>query len=313
MILFLIIIPLMFAFSQQDKRSIITGRLLDEETNQPLENVIIFLSNTPIGTSSGIDGTFRIANIPIGTYELVFSRIGYERQIIPLQIVKDDSLYFEIKSKPQPVRTKEVEILGERLEEAKPYLNLFFPQEMPGVYCIYGKISSIPIGILFTDSAFYMYSIETTVIDSQKYIQLWLLYKNLSETPYDINPMKYLRLHVKGKTLTAQEIPPSFPAIIIPALDTQKIVSRILETFGVTLEALATKQSVFEWELHHSDLLFTMSPRPAILRPSKFNPAREGSLSATLYNIFQNSVNVGIMQRYLVFPENSINGYIYFP
>ncbi|MBI4811656.1 MAG: carboxypeptidase-like regulatory domain-containing protein [Ignavibacteriales bacterium] len=296
--------------SEEDVKTIVTGKISDVETGELLVNVIVFLSQTPLGSSSGKDGKFRIANIPNGDYEIVISRVGYERQIITLQISKPESLYYEIKLRPQPVQTKEVEIISEAPEDAKQF---FFPKENPGMFCIYGKVSTIPIGVFFADSALYMYSLEPVILDSVKYIRLWLLYKNLSQTQYDFNPRKLLKLHMKGKTYSIKEIPPDLHSFILPLIDTQQIISRIAETVGSSLEALATRQSVFKWEMEHTNLLFIMSPRPAIIRPSNMSPAREGSLSARLYSIFTNSVNVGIMKRYIVYPGNSVNGYVYFP
>ncbi|MDI6767240.1 MAG: carboxypeptidase-like regulatory domain-containing protein, partial [Bacteroidota bacterium] len=327
--LYVFVIPsIQLLCAQQDTGTVLSGRISDIESGDPLENVIVFLSNTPIGTSSGKDGIFRIASVFTGEYEMVISRVGYERQIITLKVVKPESLYFEIKLQPQPVRTKEVEIIAEAPEDVKPF---FFPKDNPGMFCMYGKVSTIPIGVFFADSALYMYTLEPVVLDSVKYIRLWLLYKNLSQTQYDFNPRKLLKLHMKGKTYSIKEIPPDLPSAILPLIDTQQIISRITETVGSSLEALATKHTLFINEQSHFELLLALenllkkekTTRYGYIikqkiktendKPLKYYPSTNGSFSSRLYTIFQNSVNVGIMKRYLVFPENSINGYIYFP
>jgi hypothetical protein len=309
----LLVLPFTLSFSQQERPAIIAGEVNDAESGASLEDAIVFLSNTPLGTSTGKEGKFILRNIPVGEYELVVSRVGYERQTLSIKLEEPESLYYKIKLKPEPVKTKGIDVVGERAEGARQALGLFFPHEGDNAYCIYGTVSSLPIGVLFIDSAIYMYSLDTAVVDSAKYIRLWLLFKNLSKTRYDFNPKEIIKLYIKGKSYSAKEIPPDMPTAIFPLIDTQRIISRISETVGTSLKALATKQTVFEWEQYHSNLLFTMGPRPAILRPSSFNPAREGSLSSILYDIFTNSVNVGILQRYTVYPDNSLNGFVYFP
>ncbi len=47
--------------------------------------------------------------------------------------------------------------------------------------------------------------------------------------------------------------------------------------------------------------------------PSSFAPARDASLSGRLYNTYMGSVNVGLLGRNLVYPANSLRGYLYFP
>jgi hypothetical protein len=313
-LLFFVTILLFATLSAQKKEgATITGRLSDSENGIPLENAIVFLSNTPYGTSTGIDGRFLLSNVAPGEYELTVSRVGYERQTFSLNVTAADTFFFDIKLKPVPVRINGVEVETVRPEEIQP--KLFFPKPSDGFYCIYGRVNKPPIGILFTDSAFYMCALSPVIIDSSKYIELWLLYKNLSKTPYDLNPLQCLRLRVKGKALTNQEILPSSPGLIIPAIDTQEVRTAISESFGSTLEILATKQSAFEWEKSYVDLQgrIGFGPRVWVPKPEKLPPAREGSLSATLYSIFQSSVNVGIMKRYTIFPGNSVNGYTYFP
>lgn len=55
----------------------IGGTVVDARTQQPLGSVQVSLSNTAWGTVTGNDGTFRIANVPAGTYYLQTKFIGY--------------------------------------------------------------------------------------------------------------------------------------------------------------------------------------------------------------------------------------------
>jgi len=294
---------------------VVTGRIVDSETGNPLENAIVFLANTPVGSSSGKDGTFRILYIPIGQFELVVSCIGYKRQSISLNIVKPESLYYEIRLQAQPIPTGGVEILGKRPEGLKPDQYTFFPKESPNTYCIYGAGSSMPVGIFFADSAFYMYALDTAIVDSEKYIRLWLLYLNLSQRPYDFDPMKCAKLHMSGKKSTYKDVSPDAPERILTVVRKQDAMDSISKTIAPQLKKLATLQTEFQWEEWWTGTLGEsgMHPRPFARKPFIFAPSSKGTLSSGLYEILTNSLNDGILKRYSVFPENSVNGYIYFP
>jgi len=71
-----------YAYSQQKVGSL-KGKVIDVRTQQPLENVIIKFINTKIFGVSDIRGNFIILNIPMGNYNIGFSRHGYQTLIFP--------------------------------------------------------------------------------------------------------------------------------------------------------------------------------------------------------------------------------------
>lgn len=66
----------------------VTGKLLDEETGQPLTDVTIRIGNK--GTTSDADGSFTIAIAP-GKYEAEISSVGYGKKIISDIEIKENS------------------------------------------------------------------------------------------------------------------------------------------------------------------------------------------------------------------------------
>lgn len=56
----------------------ITGKVLDKNTQQPLEAVNIQVDGTSRGTSTDSAGYFHITNIPVGTHSVLFSSLGYK-------------------------------------------------------------------------------------------------------------------------------------------------------------------------------------------------------------------------------------------
>ena len=68
------------AASAQTGTGIITGRIVDRQSQQPLENAQIRLIGTQRGTQTDRSGAYRITGVPAGTVSLVAQRIGYGQQ-----------------------------------------------------------------------------------------------------------------------------------------------------------------------------------------------------------------------------------------
>ena len=55
----------------------ITGKVTDAKTGEPLAVAGVVVQGTQIGTMTANDGTYRLANVPLGTQTLIARRIGY--------------------------------------------------------------------------------------------------------------------------------------------------------------------------------------------------------------------------------------------
>ena len=279
--------------------AVVSGRITDEESGAPLESVIAFLANTPIGTSTGRDGRFRIRNIPLGAYDLVLSRVGYERQVVPLAMTKPESLFYQIRLKPRPVETPGVDVLGERSRLGLRAGDLFFPKESRGGYCLYGTAVSMPVGVLFTDSAFYMYNLDTAIVDSEKYMRLWLLYKNQSQSPCEFDPAKCVKMSFSGKPRSYRDISPVGTPDILAHIGDQVLQERIRGGVIRSLSAdAALQQRVFTlWKKHG------------------WPPGDErGPLAPiSVAGVARSCVDDGILKRHVVYPDNCVNGFVFFP
>ncbi len=67
---------------------IVSGWVRDEKTQNPLVGVNVHLNGTLIGTSTDKYGNYEIKKIPPGSYELIFSYVGYDVVSHPL-LIKD--------------------------------------------------------------------------------------------------------------------------------------------------------------------------------------------------------------------------------
>jgi iron complex outermembrane receptor protein len=83
------------AFSQNCNLSV-TGFIIDENTNQPLEFVNVYNQETLDGTASNERGYFELKNICKGKYHFIFSHVSGERHSIFFNVEKDTVLYIEI-------------------------------------------------------------------------------------------------------------------------------------------------------------------------------------------------------------------------
>lgn len=78
---FICFTTLLFA---QDK-GILKGRILDDN-NLPLPGATVLIESLKTGTTSNFDGNFTMVNLPVGTYDLTVSYIGFETQNISVEI-----------------------------------------------------------------------------------------------------------------------------------------------------------------------------------------------------------------------------------
>lgn len=85
---FLILLFNPFAFSQ-DLTQTVRGKIVDTDNQLPLIGAyLVILGTEPqIGTSTDLNGEFRLENIPVGRITLQLSYIGYEKQTIPNIVV----------------------------------------------------------------------------------------------------------------------------------------------------------------------------------------------------------------------------------
>jgi hypothetical protein len=191
---------------------------------------------------------------------------------------------------------------------------IFVPQELLWVSAFYRN--GLPIGTVNEDSSFMMVSLEPVEITGEKYMRLWFLYKNNSSVPFLLEPLKIVKLDIKGGNKSYDEITPESPAKILAHIENEVAITLILQGIGGVLKALNTEpttishQSIIsppvgeKWELNDK-----AEKSQAIIDKTLLTM----STTAHLYDIFKNSINTGILRRNTVFPNESVNGYIYFP
>jgi len=76
-IILLLLIILIIPVKAQEEKGVIYGRVSDAVSNEPLIGVNIILEGTNFGDATDINGRYEIKGIPVNTYQLKASIIGY--------------------------------------------------------------------------------------------------------------------------------------------------------------------------------------------------------------------------------------------
>jgi len=98
----------------------LSGLIKDIKTNKVLEfaNVAVYQKDTEIiktGTMSGVDGTFRVFNVPAGEYYLIISYMGYEQKQFDGVILNGKSVDVgSIMLNPTALKMKDVLVEAEK-------------------------------------------------------------------------------------------------------------------------------------------------------------------------------------------------------
>ena len=95
-------------FAQGSRNGQIKGTVIDNTLNEPLIGVNVGLQGTSIGSPTDIDGKFLINRVPVGTYTLVASSIGYKTFQAEIQVTSGQTLEFNITLEQEAVEGEEV-------------------------------------------------------------------------------------------------------------------------------------------------------------------------------------------------------------
>jgi hypothetical protein len=89
----------------------ILGRILDEETGEPILSATIYISETRSGAVSDFNGFVSLTLKP-GSYNALFEYLGYGKKKYQLEVLSDGS--FSITMKKSVIQMKEVVVYGDR-------------------------------------------------------------------------------------------------------------------------------------------------------------------------------------------------------
>ncbi|MEN0003538.1 MAG: TonB-dependent receptor [Bacteroidota bacterium] len=101
------------SFAQQG--SLLSGTILDGGSREPLAFANVGIVDLGIGTSTDLDGRFKLANIRAGTFEVTFSYLGYETQTRQITFTKGEEFTIELSLQPEGMLLGEIVVNGQAM------------------------------------------------------------------------------------------------------------------------------------------------------------------------------------------------------
>lgn len=102
----------------------ISGQIADAATGNVLPHANVFLANTTLGAATDAEGRYVIRSVPVGTYELVVSLLGYEMQKTSVRITTDNAVV-HLRLKATTLEMSQIEVLATPDREWRKNLQKF--------------------------------------------------------------------------------------------------------------------------------------------------------------------------------------------
>lgn len=102
-----------YLFSQSTGK--IRGKVLSQDTNEPLVGANVLIVGTNQGAATGIDGSFIIINVRPGIYSIRFGYVGYQTKVIENIVVNSDqTTTLNVTLEPTTLVGQEVVVVAKR-------------------------------------------------------------------------------------------------------------------------------------------------------------------------------------------------------
>ena len=114
-ILIILIFHLSIQLSSQTKNyHTIMGNVYDEESGKPLPFVNVFLDGTTLGSSTDQNGKYSINKIPRGSYRIIASMVGYQRDDRDVQLFDKSTITINFELTTYAYKLEEIYVTTER-------------------------------------------------------------------------------------------------------------------------------------------------------------------------------------------------------
>lgn len=113
--LVLIILSSFFSVTLAQSGGKIMGKIVDKSNGDPLPYANIILMETALGAASDMHGKYEIKGIPPGTYILKASFVGYQEELITIDIKSGSKIEVNISLKPETFEGQEVVVTAQAM------------------------------------------------------------------------------------------------------------------------------------------------------------------------------------------------------
>lgn len=106
---------------------VVTGTVTEAGSGEPIPGVNVYLSGTTIGQATDRDGNYTITPSTAGRYDLVFSFVGYKKEIRRIDLTSSSSITIDVKMEQDVQQLEEVEVVSSNKKWKEQY-EFFFDQ-----------------------------------------------------------------------------------------------------------------------------------------------------------------------------------------
>lgn len=100
---------------QADDVGVVSGRVFDQGTGEPLAGATVMVVGTRLGAFSDLDGQFRIKNVPAGMHTIQATMVGYNKiEVTELTVAAGDIAKIDLTLAPSDVKVQDIKVTAQR-------------------------------------------------------------------------------------------------------------------------------------------------------------------------------------------------------
>ena len=123
----LLLLPMLFLSRISFGQASIQGKVVDSSSGKPIPGVNVYLSGTTFGRSTDKNGNYKITLSAQGRYNLVFSFLGYRKQVHSVELQPSSAITINAEMREKVVKLNELRVTASNEKWKKRYA-FFFDQ-----------------------------------------------------------------------------------------------------------------------------------------------------------------------------------------
>lgn len=132
------------------KAARIQGTVTNAVTAQPVYNASVNIIGTNINNNSNINGIYKTGIVNGGSYQLHFTRFGYEDLIVPVTLFNDSTIVLDVQMVPLPSFSQTFTVVDSATLQPLPHAQLFVTN-----YGLYNYVTEADANGIATIDTFY--------------------------------------------------------------------------------------------------------------------------------------------------------------
>jgi hypothetical protein len=146
----------------------ISGTVVSEADGKPLGFASVFINNTTKGATTAENGTFTIAAVAAGKYQLIASYVGYETVSNDVEVM-NDNIVIRIAMKPKSTVLKAFEVKRDpnREKYIKTFKENFIGKSLNAKYCKLLNDEILDIGLDKSDNMLKATSDDYLIVENK--------------------------------------------------------------------------------------------------------------------------------------------------